>query len=213
MLNKIKGFLLCKNESFDFVFDSDTILNLCFAIIFLSCLGGAIHPFLIESNELNFELAEFLTKFIGLIAQNLFIISGIYFIGVSFFANKIRIGITDDNKIIENNNYNILNIRRMFQLLSFSQLPVIIGMVSVVPGINSVYSLVSLIVGICTIWFYVLVTKAVYIGFGYNFDLNSSIQIKYIKSFLIVLFTYIPGTIIFQLFISSLIKNLLTLWI
>ena len=67
MLNKIKGFLLCKNESFDFVFDSDNILNLCFAIIFLSCLGGAIHPFLIESNELSFEFAEFLTKFIGLI--------------------------------------------------------------------------------------------------------------------------------------------------
>jgi hypothetical protein len=101
----------------------------------------------------------------------------------------------------------------MFQLLSLSQLPVIIGMVSVIPGINSISSLVSWIVALCTIWFYVLVTKAVYIGFGYNFDLNSSIQIKYIKSFLIVLFTYIPGTLIFQLFISSLIKNLLTLWI
>ena len=89
MLNKIKGFLLCKNESFNFVFDSDNIFKFCLAIIFLSCLGGAIHPFLIESNKLSFELVEFLTKFIGLIMQNLFIISGIYFIGVSFFANKI----------------------------------------------------------------------------------------------------------------------------
>ena len=121
MLNTIKGFLLGKNESFNFIFDSDKILNICIVVIFLSCLGGAIHPFLVESNKLSFELVEFLTKFIGLVTQNLFIISGIYFIGVSFFANKIRIGITDDNKIIEENNYNILNIRRMFQLLSFSQ--------------------------------------------------------------------------------------------
>ena len=213
MLSKIKGFLLCKNESFDFVFDSDQILNLCIVVIFLSCISGAIHPFLIESNNLSFELSEFLSKFIALIAQNLFIISGIYFIGVSFFANKIRIGITDDNKIIEDNNFNVLNIRRMFQLLSLSQITVLIGMLSVIPGINNISFLVSWIVAISTIWFYILVTKSVYVGFGFNFESNSTKQIRYVKSFLIVLFTYIPGTIIFQLFISSLIKNLLTLWI
>ena len=213
MLSKIRGFLLCKNESFNFVFDSDKILNLCFAIIFLSCLSGAIHPFLIESNNLSFELDEFLTKFIGLVAQNIFIISGIYFIGVSFFANKIRIGITDDNIAFEDPNHNILNIRRMFQLLSLSQITVLIGMISVIPGINNISFLVSWIMAISTIWFYVLVTKAVYVGFGFNFESNSTIQIRYVKSFLIVLFTYIPGTIIFQLFISSLIKNLINIWI
>ena len=57
--------------------------------------------------------SEFLTKFIGLVTQNLFIISGIYFIGVSFFANKIRIGITDDNKIIEDNGLKIVAQKRI----------------------------------------------------------------------------------------------------
>ena len=176
-------------------------------------MSGASHPFLIDSNQIQFSISEFLTKFIGLLSQNLFIISGVYFLGASFFANKNRIGITSSNEIIENNQYKLINIRRTFQLLSFSQIPIIIGMISTLPFISNISSLVSFIIFISTIWFYILITKSIYIGFGFSYDTNASKQVRYIKSFLIILFTYVPGTIIFQLFISSLINNLLTSWI
>ena len=127
MLNVIKGFLTLNNQSFEYIFDSDNVLSFSILIIFLSCLSGASHPFLIDSNQIQFSISEFLTKFIGLLSQNLFIISGVYFLGVSFFANKNRIGITSSNEIIENNEYKLINIRRTFQLLSFSQIPIIIG--------------------------------------------------------------------------------------
>ena len=213
MLNVIKGFLTLKNQSFEYIFDSDNVLSFSIFIIFLSCLSGASHPFLIDSNQIQFSISEFLTKFIGLLSQNLFIISGVYFLGVSFFANKNRIGITSSNEIIENNEYKLINIRRTFQLLSFSQIPIIIGMISTLPFISNISSLVSFIIFISTLWFYILITKSIYIGFGFSYDTNASKQVRYIKSFLIILFTYVPGTIIFQLFISSLINNLLTSWI
>ena len=101
----------------------------------------------------------------------------------------------------------------MFQLLSFSQIPVIFGMISTLPFISSIAPLVSIIIFFSTIWLYILITKSIYVGFGFNYELNASIQVRYIKSFLIILFTYMPGTIIFQLFISSLINNLITSWI
>ena len=105
MLNVIKGFLTLNNQSFEYIFDSDNVLSFSIFIIFLSCWSGASHPFLIDSNQIQFSISEFLTKFIGLLSQNLFIISGVYFLGVSFFANKNRIGITSSNEIIENNEY------------------------------------------------------------------------------------------------------------
>ena len=213
MLSLIKGFLILKNESFEIIFNSDRLLLTSTIIITLSCLSGASHPFLIESNQIKFSTSEFLTKFIGLLSQNIFIISGIYFLGVSFFANKNRIGLTSDNEIINDNEYKLINIRRMFQLLSFSQIPVIFGMISTLPFISSIAPLVSIIIFFSTIWLYILITKSIYVGFGFNYELNASIQVRYIKSFLIILFTYMPGTIIFQLFISSLINNLITSWI
>ena len=213
MLNVIKGFLTLNNQSFEYIFDSDNVLSFSIFIIFLSCLSGASHPFLIDSNQIQFSISEFLTKFIGLLSQNLFIISGVYFLGVSFFANKNRIGLTSDNEIINDNEYKLINIRRMFQLLSFSQIPVIFGMISTLPFISSIAPLVSIIIFFSTIWLYILITKSIYVGFGFNYELNASIQVRYIKSFLIILFTYMPGTIIFQLFISSLINNLITSWI
>ena len=210
MIKKIKGFLTLKDDSFEYVFDSDEILKVCIGILLLSCFSGSIHPFLIESNNIDFNFSEFITKFIGLFSQNIFIISGLYFIGVTFLANNLRIGISNDNKIITDNKLKLLNIRRMFQLLSFSQIPVLFGMISTIPLISGYSSLVFFIMVLSTIWLYVLIAKSVYIGFGFKYDINLSKQVRYIKSILIVLFTYIPSVLIFQLFISSLIYNLIT---
>lgn len=209
MLRILKGFLTLKDESFEYVFDSDEIFPLCLVLLFLSCISGSLHPFLVESNNIIFTFSEFITKFIGLLSQNLFIISGIYFIGVTFLANNQRVGITADNEIINDNKLNLLNIRRMFQLLGFSQIPVLIGMVSTIPGISGIPSLVFFIMALSTIWLYALITKSVYIGYGFKFDINTSKQVRYIKSILIVLFTYVPSVLIFQLFISGLIYNLI----
>ena len=208
MLNKIKGFLLCKTESFDFVFDSNKILKLSIFLILLSYLAGAYQPFINDPN-LNFSYTELLIKFIVLLMQGAFIISGFYFLGITFFASNKRVGLSSNNEIINDENYKILTIRRIFQLISFSQLPVIFGLIFTFIGINTFPGSVGFFIFINTILLISLYTKSIYISYGFEIDINISKQVRYIKSFLIVLFTYFPSTIIFQLFISGLIKDLI----
>ena len=207
MLFEIKGFLLFKNESFVYFFDSDKILKLSIILILFSYLAGAYQPFINDPN-LNFSYTELLIKFIVLLTQGLFIISGFYFLGVTFFANNKRVGLSSNNEIIHDDNYKLLTIRRIFQLISFSQLPVIFGLIFTLIGVNTFPGSVGFFIFINTILLISLYTKSIYISYGFEIDTNTSKQVKYIKSFLIVLFTYFPSTIIFQLFISGLVKDL-----
>ena len=208
MLSEIKGFLLLKNESFIYFFDSNKILKLSIFIILLSYLAGAYQPFINDPN-LNFSYSELLIKFIVLLMQGAFIISGFYFLGITFFASNKRVGLSSNNEIINDENYKILTIRRIFQLISFSQLPVIFGLIFTFIGINTFPGSVGFFIFINTILLISLYTKSIYISYGFEIDINTSKQVRYIKSFLIVLFTYFPSTIIFQLFISGLIKDLI----
>ena len=141
--------------------------------------------------------------------QGAFIISGFYFLGITFFANNKRVGLSSNNEIINDESYKILTIRRIFQLISFSQLPVIFGLIFTFIGINTFPGTVGFFIFINTILLISLYTKSIYISYGFEIDINTSKQARYIKSFLIVLFTYFPSTIIFQLFISGLIKDLI----
>ena len=208
MLSEIKGFLLLKNESFIYFFDSNKILKLSIFVILLSYLAGAYQPFINDPN-LNFSYSELLIKFIVLLMQGAFIISGFYFLGITFFASNKRVGLSSNNEIINDENYKILTIRRIFQLISFSQLPVIFGLIFTFIGINTFPESVGFFIFINTILLISLYTKSIYISYGFEIDINTSKQVRYIKSFLIVLFTYFPSTIIFQLFISGLIKDLI----
>ena len=208
MLSEIKGFLLLKNESFIYFFDSNKILKLSIFVILLSYLAGAYQPFINDPN-LNFSYTELLIKFIVLLLQGAFIISGFYFLGITFFASNKRVGLSSNNEIIQDENYKILTIRRIFQLISFSQLPVIFGLIFTFIGINTFPGSVGFFIFINTILLISLYTKSIYISYGFEIDINTSKQVRYIKSFLIVLFTYFPSTIIFQLFISGLIKDLI----
>jgi len=208
MLSEIKGFLLLKNESFIYFFDSNKILKLSIFVILLSYLAGAYQPFINDPN-LNFSYTELLIKFIVLLMQGAFIISGFYFLGITFFATNKRVGLSSNNEIISDENYKILTIRRIFQLISFSQLPVIFGLIFTFIGINTFPGSVGFFIFINTILLISLYTKSIYISYGFEIDINISKQVRYIKSFLIVLFTYFPSTIIFQLFISGLIKDLI----
>ena len=208
MLSEIKGFLLLKDESFIYFFDSNRILKLSIFVILLSYLAGAYQPFINDPN-LNFSYSELLIKFIVLLMQGAFIISGFYFLGITFFASNKRVGLSSNNEIINDENYKILTIRRIFQLISFSQLPVIFGLIFTFIGINTFPESVGFFIFINTILLISLYTKSIYISYGFEIDINTSKQVRYIKSFLIVLFTYFPSTIIFQLFISGLIKDLI----
>ena len=208
MLSEIKGFLLLKNESFIYFFDSNKILKLSIFVILLSYLAGAYQPFINDPN-LNFSYTELLIKFIVLLLQGAFIISGFYFLGITFFASNKRVGLSSNNEIINDENYKILTIRRIFQLISFSQLPVIFGLIFTFIGINTFPESIGFFIFINTILLISLYTKSIYISYGFEIDINTSKQVRYIKSFLIVLFTYFPSTIIFQLFISGLIKDLI----
>jgi len=208
MLSEIKGFLLLKNESFIYFFDSNKILKLSIFVILLSYLAGAYQPFINDPN-LNFSYTELLIKFIVLLLQGAFIISGFYFLGITFFASNKRVGLSSNNEIINDENYKILTIRRIFQLISFSQLPVIFGLIFTFIGINTFPGSIGFFIFINTILLISLYTKSIYISYGFEIDINTSKQVRYIKSFLIVLFTYFPSTIIFQLFISGLIKDLI----
>jgi len=208
MLSEIKGFLLLKNESFIYFFDSNKILKLSIFVILLSYLAGAYQPFINDPN-LNFSYSELLIKFIVLLMQGAFIISGFYFLGITFFASNKRVGLSSNNEIINDENYKILTIRRIFQLISFSQLPVIFGLIFTFIGINTFPGSIGFFIFINTILLISLYTKSIYISYGFEIDINTSKQVRYIKSFLIVLFTYFPSTIIFQLFISGLIKDLI----
>ena len=150
MLSEIKGFLLLKNESFIYFFDSNKILKLSILVILLSYLAGAYQPFINDPN-LNFSYTELLIKFIVLLMQGAFIISGFYFLGITFFASNKRVGLSSNNEIINDENYKILTIRRIFQLISFSQLPVIFGLIFTFIGINTFPGSVGFFIFINTI--------------------------------------------------------------
>ncbi|MEC7270948.1 MAG: hypothetical protein VXU44_02010, partial [Chloroflexota bacterium] len=165
MLSEIKGFLLLKNESFIYFFDSNKILKLSIFVILLSYLAGAYQPFINDPN-LNFSYTELLIKFIVLLLQGAFIISGFYFLGITFFASNKRVGLSSKNEIIHDENYKILTIRRIFQLISFSQLPVIFGLIFTFIGINTFPGSVGFFIFINTILLISLYTKSIYISYG-----------------------------------------------
>ena len=108
---------------------------------------------------------------------------------------------------------NILTFKKHLNLLAFIQIPVLIGMISVLPIIREIKILPDIIIFICTLGLYTLIIRAIFVLYGYNLEVKDSLQLRYLKSFLIVIFTYIPSTMIFQLFISGLIKGVVELWI
>ena len=104
MFSQIKGFLLLNNEAFIYFFDSDKILKLSIFLILVSYLAGAYQPFINDPN-LNFSYSELLIKFIVLLLQGAFIISGFYFLGITFFASNKRVGLSSNNEIINDEKF------------------------------------------------------------------------------------------------------------
>lgn len=222
MFSRISGVIFnlsINNAPFERLFHSDKNIVVSIFILILSCICGSIYPFLQYDSNLEFVVSEFIIKFIGLLSQNLFIISGLYFLGITFFANSARAGISSKNPTkIDKSSFstkqkNILTFKKHLNLLAFIQIPVLIGMISVLPIIREIKILPDIIIFICTLWLYTLIIRAIFVLYGYNLEVKDSLQLRYLKSFLIVIFTYIPSTMIFQLFISGLIKGVVELWI
>ncbi|MBH60699.1 MAG: hypothetical protein CL907_06015 [Dehalococcoidia bacterium] len=227
MFSRINGVIFnlsINNAPFERLFHSDKNIVVSIFILILSCICGSIYPFLQYDSNLEFVVSEFIIKFIGLLSQNLFIISGLYFLGITFFANSVRAGISStgissknptkiDKSSFSTKQKNILTFKKHLNLLAFIQIPVLIGMISVLPIIREIKILPDIIIFICTLWLYTLIIRAIFVLYGYNLEVKDSLQLRYLKSFLIVIFTYIPSTMIFQLFISGLIKGVVELWI
>ena len=227
MFSRISGVIFnlsINNAPFERLFHSDKNIVVSIFILILSCICGSIYPFLQYDSNLEFVVSEFIIKFIGLLSQNLFIISGLYFLGITFFANSARAGISStgissknptkiDKSTFSTKQKNILTFKKHLNLLAFIQIPVLIGMISVLPIIREIKILPDIIIFICTLWLYTLIIRAIFVLYGYNLEVKDSLQLRYLKSFLIVIFTYIPSTMIFQLFISGLIKGVVELWI
>lgn len=227
MFSRINGVIFnlsINNAPFERLFHSDKNIVVSIFILILSCICGSIYPFLQYDSNLEFVVSEFIIKFIGLLSQNLFIISGLYFLGITFFANSVRAGISNtgissknptkiDKSSFSTKQKNILTFKKHLNLLAFIQIPVLIGMISVLPIIREIKILPDIIIFICTLWLYTLIIRAIFVLYGYNLEVKDSLQLRYLKSFLIVIFTYIPSTMIFQLFISGLIKGVVELWI
>jgi len=220
MFSRISGVIFnlsINNAPFERLFYSDKNIVISIFILILSCICGSIYPFLQYDSNLEFIVSEFIIKFIGLLSQNLFIISGLYFLGITFFANSARAGISSAGISSKNptkiDKKNILTFKKHLNLLAFIQIPVLIGMISVLPIIREIKILPDIIIFICTLWLYTLIIRAIFVLYGYNLEVKDSLQLRYLKSFLIVIFTYIPSTMIFQLFISGLIKGVVELWI
>ncbi len=214
-ITKIKGPVLnlsFTNQPFERLFYSDKNIIISLIILFFSCVCGAIYPFLQFDSNLNFSLSEFIIKFTGLLSQNLFIISGLYFLGITLFATPIRAGLKNsDGKSPDS--IDILTFKKHINLLSLIQIPVLIGMISVMPIIREQKILSDIIIFISTIWLYTLIIRSVFVLYGFNLQVNQSLQLRYLKAFLIVIFTYIPSTMIFQLFMVGLIKGVVEIWI
>tara|TARA_A100001037_G_scaffold306741_1_gene354828 strand:- start:5487 stop:6170 length:684 start_codon:yes stop_codon:yes gene_type:complete len=227
MFSRINGVIFnlsINNAPFERLFHSDKNIVVSIFILILSCICGSIYPFLQYDSNLEFVVSEFIIKFIGLLSQNLFIISGLYFLGITFFANSVRAGISStgissknptkiDKSSFSTKQKNILTFKKHLNLLAFIQIPVLIGMISVLPIIREIKILPDIIIFICTLWLYTLIIRSIFVLYGYNLEVKDSLQLRYLKSFLIVIFTYIPSTMIFQLFISGLIKGVVELWI
>ena len=227
MFSRINGVIFnlsINNAPFERLFHSDKNIVVSIFILILSCICGSIYPFLQYDSNLEFVVSEFIIKFIGLLSQNLFIISGLYFLGITFFANSVRAGISStgissknptkiDKSTFSTKQKNILTFKKHLNLLAFIQIPVLIGMISVLPIIREIKILPDIIIFICTLWLYTLIIRSIFVLYGYNLEVKDSLQLRYLKSFLIVIFTYIPSTMIFQLFISGLIKGVVELWI
>ena len=227
MFSRINGVIFnlsINNAPFERLFHSDKNIVVSIFILILSCICGSIYPFLQYDSNLDFVVSEFIINFIGLLSLNLFIISGLYFLGITFFANSVRAGISStgissknptkiDKSSFSTKQKNILTFKKHLNLLAFIQIPVLIGMISVLPIIREIKILPDIIIFICTLWLYTLIIRAIFVLYGYNLEVKDSLQLRYLKSFLIVIFTYIPSTMIFQLFISGLIKGVVELWI
>ncbi|MEC7880536.1 MAG: hypothetical protein VX590_00885 [Chloroflexota bacterium] len=212
---KIRGPLLnlsIKNEPLERLFFSEKNIIFSLCILIASCICGAIYPFLEFNSGLNFSTSEFIIKFVGLLSQNLFIISGLYFLGITLFATPIRAGLKN-SKGESPDSINILTFRKHINLLSLIQIPVLIGMISIAPIIREQKTLSDIIIFISTIWLYTLIIRSVFVLYGFNLQVKESLYLRYVKSFLIVIFTYIPSTMIFQLFIVGLIKGVVEIWI
>ena len=215
ILKKIKNLFLnlsINNEPLERLFFSEKKIYLSLGILISSCICGAIYPFLEFDSNLDFSTSEFIIKFIGLFSQNLFIISGLYFLGITLFASPIRAGLKN-SKGEKPDSSNILTFKKHINFLAFIQIPVLIGMISVFPIIREQKTLSDIIIFISTIWLYILIIRSIFVLYGYNLQVKETLYLRYVKSFLIVIFTYIPSTMIFQLFIVSLIKGVVEIWI
>ena len=79
MFSRISGVIFnlsINNAPFERLFYSDKNIVISIFILILSCICGSIYPFLQYDSNLEFIVSEFIIKFIGLLSQILFIISG-----------------------------------------------------------------------------------------------------------------------------------------
>ena len=135
-------------------------------------------------------------KSVAEITKNLKKYDGIVFTGSTLRVNEVS-----------------SEVKKHINFLAFIQIPVLIGMISVLPIIREQKTLSDIIIFISTIWLYILIIRSVFVLYGYNLQVKETLYLRYVKSFLIVIFTYIPSTMIFQLFIVSLIKGVVEIWI
>ena len=200
MRSIIIGLLSFNDISYELIFSDRKFNIIAYPILLLACISGSLHPFLSDDN-LNFNILEFIIRFFGLLIQNLFIFAGTFFLGFIFFATNRRI---DIGKFKNGENSAKLTFSNHARLLSIIQFPTIIGMVSIIPIIKNLTSLSFIILVVVTLFLYAVTVKSIFISFGYNHKNEKRRQVNFIKSFLIVIFTQIPGAMIFNLFIVNL---------
>ena len=130
MFSRISGVIFnlsINNAPFERLFHSDKNIVVSIFILILSCICGSIYPFLQYDSNLEFIVSEFIIKFIGLLSQNLFIISGLYFLGITFFANSARAGISSAGISSKNptkiDKKKYTNIQKTFEFISIYSNP------------------------------------------------------------------------------------------
>ena len=200
MKKLILGLLTFDESSYELIFSNKKFNKISLLIFTLACFSGSIYPFL-SDNNLSFNLIEFIIRFIGLIVQNLFIFAGTFFLGFIIFATNKRIS---ERNHKPDNSYAKLTFMSHARLLSIVQFPTIIGMISIIPIFKSINFVSFIILVIVTIYLYALTVKSIFVSYGYNDIEQKRRQVNFIKSLLVVIFTQIPGAMIFNLFIVNL---------
>ena len=200
MVKLILGLLSFNDSSYEAIFSAKKFNIISYLIFILACLSGSIYPFL-SDNSLDFSTPELIIRFIGLCVQNLFIFAGTYFLGFIFFATNKRIDLRHSGTGNDGSKLTFANHSRLLSIIKF---PTIIGMISLIPFIQNINSFSFIILVAVTLYLYAMTVKSIFISFGYNSRDQKRRQVNYIKSFLVVMFTQIPGAMIFELFIVNL---------